>query len=42
MKRTYVDILGDYYGNLDKIIDWSEEIDLRHYSQIEMYQQQKS
>ena len=42
MKRIYADISGDYYGNLNKIIDWREEIDLRHYSQIEMYQQQKS
>ena len=31
MKRTYVDITGDYYDNLDGIIDWGEEIDLRVY-----------
>jgi len=31
MKRTYVDITGEYYDNLDGIIDWGEEIDLRAY-----------
>ncbi len=31
MKRTYVDITGDYYDNLDKCIDWGEEIDMRFY-----------
>jgi len=31
MVRTYVDITSDYYDNLDRIIDWGEEIDLRVY-----------
>ena len=31
MVRTYVDITGDYYDNLDKIIDWVDEVDVRHY-----------
>jgi len=36
MKRTYVDITGDYYDNLDKCVDWGEEIDVRFYDP-EMY-----
>jgi len=31
MKRTYVDRIGEYYDNLDRIIDWGEEIDLAVY-----------
>ena len=31
MTRTFVDIIGDYYDSLDKIVDWAEEIDIRHY-----------
>ena len=31
MIRTYVDITGEYYDNLDRIVDWGEEIDLRVY-----------
>ena len=31
MVRTYVDIVGEYYDNLDKIIDWKDEIDARYY-----------
>jgi len=31
MIRTYADITGDYYDNLDRIIDWGEEIDIRVY-----------
>jgi len=31
MIRTYVDITGEYYDNLDGIVDWGEEIDLRLY-----------
>ena len=31
MVRTYVDIIGDYYDNLDKIIDLQDEMDRRQY-----------
>ena len=31
MVRTYVDIVGEYYDNLEKIIDWQDEMDRRHY-----------
>lgn len=31
MQRTYVDRIGAYYDNLDKVIDWQEEVDKRHY-----------
>jgi len=34
MVRTYVDITGEYYDNLDRIIDWGEEIDLRLYDWV--------
>jgi len=27
MKRTYVDYIGEYYDNLDKIIEWGDDID---------------
>ena len=33
MKRTYVDITGDYYDNLDKIIEWGDEPDIKVYDQ---------
>jgi len=33
MKRTYLDITNRYYDNLDKIIDGSEEIDLKIWDQ---------
>jgi len=36
MNRTYLDIKGSYYDNLDKIIEWGEEIDVRYYNP-EMY-----
>jgi len=31
MVRTYVDITGDYYDNLDKILDLEEEMNIRIY-----------
>lgn len=31
MKRTYVDFTGDYYDNLDKILDLGEDSNLRVY-----------
>ncbi len=31
MERTYVDITGDYYDNLDKILDLEEDVKLRVY-----------
>jgi len=31
MIRTYVDITGDYYDNLEKILDLSEERNIRIY-----------
>ena len=31
MKRTTVDRIGEYYDNLDRIVDWGEEIDLSVY-----------
>ena len=31
MERTYVDRIAEYYDNLDRIIDWEEDIDLRVY-----------
>jgi len=31
MKRTYVDYTGEYYDNLDKIIDLTNENDIRYY-----------
>jgi len=31
MERTYVDITGEYYDNLDKILDLGEEINIRIY-----------
>jgi len=31
MKRTYADITGEYYDNLDKIIDLGDETDRRLY-----------
>ncbi len=31
MKRTYFDITGDYYDNLDGMVDWGEVIDIRVY-----------
>ena len=32
MKRTYVDITGDYYDNLDKVLDLGEEMNIRVYN----------
>ncbi len=31
MKRTYVDFTGDYYDNLDKILDLGEDSNFRVY-----------
>ena len=31
MKRTYVDFTGDYYDNLDKVIDLREGTNFRVY-----------
>ncbi len=36
MNRAYLDIKGSYYDNLDKVIEWGEEIDNRYYDP-EMY-----
>jgi len=31
MKRTYVDYTGDYYDNLDKVIDLTNEKDMHNF-----------
>ena len=36
MKRTYVDMVGEYYDNLDKLVDWQDEIDRRSYDISEL------
>jgi len=36
MKRTYVDIVGEYYDNLDKIIDWEYEVNKQYYDISEL------
>ena len=33
MKRTYVDIVGDYYDRQDRVSDFGEENDLKVYDQ---------
>ncbi len=38
MNRTYVDITGEYYDNLDGIIDWGNEIDLYFYDPKNVFQ----
>ncbi len=38
MNRTYVDITGEYYDNLDGIIDWGNEINLRFYDSKNVFQ----
>ena len=36
MERTYVDITGDYYDNLDKIIDWGEDMNQNYRESLEL------
>jgi len=31
MVRKYVNITGSYYDNLDKIVDWQDEMDRKQY-----------
>jgi len=39
MKRTYVDFIGDYYDNLEKVMEWGDEIDRRVFNPKELVQE---